>query len=346
MTSRQRAGWRRAARAWTVGTLVTAASMGGFVAGVTPTASAVSTVAAASAQSDVDAIELVHPDDVRGNLTLPGHRRRSARPSPGRAATPAVVSSTGEVTRPAHGSAPVDVVLTVTGTLGAATATRSITVRVQPLPAAADYEAYAFAYFAGESTDDGEKIYFGASRGNDPLDYDVLNDGQARPVVRSSGPRDCATPSSSAPRRATASTCSPPTSRPTRPSTSARRRRRGTKYLEVWESTDLVHWSDQRHVKVSSDFAGNTWAPEAFYDEEAGEYVVYWASALYPTTDVAGRDINTSYQRMMYATTRDFVTFSDPKPWIDVKRGTGRGMIDATIARTATPTSASSRTRP
>ena len=101
----------------------------------------------------------------------------------------------------------------------------------------------------------------------------------------------------------------------------------------MWESTDLVHWSDQRHVKVSSDFAGNTWAPEAFYDETAGEYVVYWASALYPTTDTAGRDINTSYQRMMYATTRDFVTFSDPKPWIDVKRGTGRGMIDATVVK-------------
>ena len=39
--SRLRAGWRGAARAWTVGTLVTAAAMGGFVAGVTPTASAV-----------------------------------------------------------------------------------------------------------------------------------------------------------------------------------------------------------------------------------------------------------------------------------------------------------------
>ena len=94
-----------------------------------------------------------------------------------------------------------------------------------------------------------------------------------------------------------------------------------------------MNWSDQRHIKVSSDFAGNTWAPEAFYDEEAGEYVVYWASALYPTTDTTGRDINTSYQRMMYATTRDFVTFSEPQPWIDVKRGTGRGMIDATIAQ-------------
>ena len=237
-------------------------------------------------------------------------------------------------------------VLTVTGTLGTATATRSITVRVQPLPEAADYEAYAFAYFAGESTDDGEKIYFGASRGNDPLDYDVLNDG--RPVLSSQfgtkGLRDPFIIRSAEGDRfyllATDLKAYPAVD-------FGEAQESGSKYLEVWESTDLVHWSDQRHVKVSSDFAGNTWAPEAFYDEEAGEYVVYWASALYPTTDVAGRDINTSYQRMMYATTRDFVTFSDPKPWIDVKRGTGRGMIDATIVRrTATPTSASSRTRP
>lgn len=33
----------------------------------------------------------------------------------------------------------------------------------------------------------------------------------------------------------------------------------GSKYMEIWESTDLVHWGNQRHVKVSSDYAGNTW---------------------------------------------------------------------------------------
>ena len=203
---------------------------------------------------------------------------------------------------------------------------------MQPLPAPADYEAYAFAYFAGESTDDGEKIYFGASRGNDPLDYDVLNDG--RPVLSSQfgtkGLRDPFIIRSAEGDRfyllATDLKAYPAVD-------FGEAQETGSKYLEVWESTDLVTWSDQRHIKVSSDFAGNTWAPEAFYDDEAGEYVVYWASALYPTTDVAGRDINTSYQRMMYATTRDFVTFSEPKPWIDVKRGTGRGMIDATIVQ-------------
>jgi len=99
----------------------------------------------------------------------------------------------------------------------------------------------------------------------------------------------------------------------------------------IWESTDLVHWSDQRMVTVSSAYAGNTWAPEAFWDAQRGEYIVYWASALYPTTSTDGRRIADSYQRMMYATTRDFVTFSEPQVWIDEKRGNGLGMIDSSI---------------
>ncbi|OLT54229.1 glycoside hydrolase family 43 protein [Cellulosimicrobium sp. CUA-896] len=99
----------------------------------------------------------------------------------------------------------------------------------------------------------------------------------------------------------------------------------------IWESTDLVNWSEQRMVTVSSAYAGNTWAPEAFWDAERGEYIVYWASALYPTTDTTNRRIADSYQRTMYATTRDFVTFSEPQVWIDEKRGNGLGMIDSSI---------------
>ena len=30
-----------------------------------------------------------------------------------------------------------------------------------------------------------------------------------------------------------------------------RAQRQGSLYLEVWESTDLVNWSEQRHVKIS-----------------------------------------------------------------------------------------------
>ena len=323
-------GWHGFVRAWTVGALLTAASMGGVVSGVTPASSAVQ-AAATPVQDAVDAIALVHPDDVRGNLTLPTSGPGGATFTWSSSA-PAVVTDTGEVTRPAHGGAPVEVVLTVTGSLAGDTATRPITVRVRPAPAPADYEAYAFAYFAGESTDQGERIFLGASRGNDPLDYDVLDDG--RSILQSQygtrGLRDPFVIRSAEGDRffllATDLKAYPAVD-------FGEAQETGSKYLEVWESTDLVTWSEQRHVKVSSDLAGNTWAPEAFYDEEAGEYVVYWASAFYPTADVAGRDIATSYQQMVYATTRDFVTFSEPRPWIDVRRGTGRGMIDATIVR-------------
>jgi hypothetical protein len=286
---------------------------------------------AGKAQAAVAAIELVHPDDVRGNLTLPASGLHDTAFT-WASSDPAVVSTTGVVTRPEHGEQAVDVALTVTGSRNAATAQRSIVVRVQPLPEAAEKEAYAFAYFAGESNDDGEKIYLAASKGNDPLDYDELNDAES--ILESSfgtqGLRDPFIIRSPEGDRfyllATDLKAYPAVD-------FGEAQETGSKYIEVWESTDLVHWSDQRHIRVSSDFAGNTWAPEAFYDEEAGEYVVYWASALYPTADETGRDIATSYQRMMYATTRDFVTFSEPQPWIDVKRGTGRGMIDATVVK-------------
>jgi hypothetical protein len=283
------------------------------------------------AQDAVAAVELVHADDVRGNLTLPTSGLHGTTLSWASSA-PAVVTPTGEVTRPAYGAAAVDVTMTVTATRGTASAQRDLVLHVQPLPEPADYEGYAFAYFAGESTDAGESIYLGASKGNDPLDYDELNDGE--PVLESSygtkGLRDPFVIRSAEGDRffllATDLKAYPEVD-------FGEAQETGSKYIEIWESTDLVHWSDQRHVKVSSDFAGNTWAPEAFYDEEAGEYVVFWASALYPTTETGGRDITTQYQRMMYATTRDFVTFTDPQPWIDVRRGAGRGIIDATVVQ-------------
>ena len=40
-----------------------------------------------------------------------------------------------------------------------------------------------------------------------------------------------------------------------------------SKSIVIWESTDLVKWSEPRLVKVAPDDAGCTWAPEAVYDE-------------------------------------------------------------------------------
>ena len=205
-------------------------------------------------------------------------------------------------------------------------------VRVKPLPAAADYEAYAFAYFAGESTDDGEKIYFGASKGNDPLDYDELNDGKPVLVVavRHQGP---ARPVHHPLAEGDSSTCSPPTSRPTRPSTSARRRRPAA---STSRSGSPPTWCTGR-TSATSRCPRTSPATPGRRRRSTTRTPVSTSSTGRPRSTrrptTAGRDINTSYQRMMYATTRDFVTFSEPKPWIDVKRGTGRGMIDATVVK-------------
>ncbi len=81
----------------------------------------------------------------------------------------------------------------------------------------------------------------------------------------------------------------------------------------VWESTDLVNWSEQRMVEVARDDAGCTWAPEATYDEkETGEYIVYWASRV--AEDGYGK------QRVYYAKTRDFYTFTEPEVMIETEQ--------------------------
>ena len=44
----------------------------------------------------------------------------------------------------------------------------------------------------------------------------------------------------------------------------------GSHYMMIWESEDLVNWSEQRMVKVAPKTGGNTWAPEAIYDPATG----------------------------------------------------------------------------
>ncbi|PFG42353.1 alpha-L-arabinofuranosidase [Isoptericola jiangsuensis] len=199
----------------------------------------------------------------------------------------------------------------------------------------ADHAAYVFPYFAGEGAD-GEKIYLAVSEDEDPTTWHTLNDGE--PVLESTlgtqGLRD------------------PFLIR--HPETGVyyllatdlqiygggdfgTAQETGSRSMMVWSSPDLVTWSEQREVELAPENAGNLWAPEAHWDATAndgeGEFVVYWASALYDEDlDPADRDIATSYQRMMSSTTQDFTEFTEPQPWIDMDRGAGRGMIDSTVA--------------
>lgn len=93
----------------------------------------------------------------------------------------------------------------------------------------------------------------------------------------------------------------------------------GSKSLVVWESTDLVKWSEPRLVKVAADDAGCTWAPEAFYDVETKDYLVFWASKT--------RSDNFGKHRIWACRTKDFTTFGEPFIYIERESD----IIDTTI---------------
>lgn len=270
-------------------------------------------------------IVITDQNAVRGNITLPTAGARDVTLT-WHSDDPRVVSASGEVTRPAYGAKPRKAHLKVRATRGKASDVREFTLTVLPLPKKEALEGYMFAYFTGEATQDTEQVHFAASRGNDPLHWDELNGG--RPALRSqygeTGVRDPFI------------IRSPEGDKFYLIATDLQindgrgwdaAQRQGSKYLEIWESTDLVTWSDQRHVRVSPDTAGMTWAPEATYDPTIGAYVVYWASSPYAADDVD--HTGATYARMWYSTTRDFRTFTEPKIWNDP----GRTVIDSTVIK-------------
>ncbi|CAO2653392.1 Nn.00g028030.m01.CDS01 [Neocucurbitaria sp. VM-36] len=190
---------------------------------------------------------------------------------------------------------------------------------------AASYEGYVFAYFTN-NTRAGEQIYLAASNGNNALNWTELNNGQ--PILTSTkgttGLRDPFLIRSHEGDKffliATDLSIGSGTSW-------ADSVKSGSRYIEIWESADLKSWGEQRHALVSPPEAGNTWAPEAYYDEDISAYVVFWASSLYAADDV--NRTGSTYHRMLYATTEDFVTFSPTTIWQDA----GMSRIDSTVIK-------------
>lgn len=271
--------------------------------------------------ADLESLIVTNLDDVRGNLNLVA-TTQSGLNITWSSSNESVVSSNGIVKRQ---STTTQVQLTATIDCNGTPSSRQFSASVRQAANMGAFEGYAFAYFTNNSQS-GENIYFAASNGNNALSWKELNGAQ--PVLRSSfgttGLRDpfiirshegdtfylIATDLSIGSGTSWGDAV-----------------KFGSRCLEVWESHDLKAWSEQRHVLVSPAEAGNTWAPEAFYDEELGAYVVFWASSLYNSTDVDR--VEPTYHRMLYATTRDFVTFSEPQLWQDV----GMSRIDSTVLK-------------
>lgn len=228
---------------------------------------------------------------------------------------------TAEVQAPAVGEA--DLTGTLTGVITLGTLTREITVpvTVKAQVGPDDPYGYLIVHFVEDSAGYAEKIYLDISRGDNPEQWDPLNG--RNPILASNlgttGTRDPFI------------TYNPETETYYIIATDLRVfnandpswnngnwgawASQGSTMMNVWESKDLITWSNVRQIDVSLDTNDNTaaylgmmWAPEAtwvddYYGEGQGAFVVYWSSNVYSdaahTQSDGGSDI-------MWGATTDF----------------------------------------
>jgi alpha-L-fucosidase len=93
-------------------------------------------------------------------------------------------------------------------------------------------------------------------------------------------------------------------------------------------SKDLVHWSEQKFIPVMADepTTVNVWAPELYYDEPNGRFIICWASTI-PGRFPDHEEPHDNNQRMYATTTRDFQTFTPATLFFDP----GFSVIDCVI---------------
>ncbi|MCM1039364.1 MAG: glycoside hydrolase family 43 protein [Ruminococcus sp.] len=85
---------------------------------------------------------------------------------------------------------------------------------------------------------------------------------------------------------------------------------RGSKSVHVWESEDLVHWSEDNLRQVIDDSLGCIWAPKVCFDEEKGDYVMAFSAAAAGEMDMS----------VYYTRTEDFKHFTEAKILVSKER--------------------------
>lgn len=105
---------------------------------------------------------------------------------------------------------------------------------------------------------------------------------------------------------------------------------RGDKGFGYASSKDLLNWSAQQFIPVlqKEPVVVNSWAPELFYDEDADQFMIIWASCI-PGRFDRGIEEDSNNHRMYVTTTKDFKTFSETKLFLDP----GFSVIDAVIVK-------------
>ena len=168
-------------------------------------------------------------------------------------------------------------------------------------------EAYLFVHFKEKRTPDGEQVYFAVSR--DGFHWETVNDGN--PVLWSyegdKGVRDFTITRTKENKFVILATdLSLAYGMPYKYKNSWNEvSRNGSKCLVMWQSDDLIHWSDQRMIRVGNDNFGCVWAPDIIYDKGNDNYVIHWSSS-HKSNDYGPKSI-------YYCRTKDFETFSEPQ---------------------------------
>jgi len=95
-------------------------------------------------------------------------------------------------------------------------------------------------------------------------------------------------------------------------------------------SEDLIHWSEQEFIPVMEHepTTVNVWAPELYYDDESGNYIIIWASTI-PLRFERGIEDEDNNHRMYFTITEDFQSFAETRLFIDP----GFSIIDAVIVK-------------
>lgn len=293
-------------------------------------------------------INIANIDDIRGHVNLP--KSAGDVDISWTSSNPDIVSdqpngkiAPGVVRRPPPQSPPVEVTLTACASTTDGGAFRGFHLTVQPSVELAETSRYGMANFARSNSHQGQQIYTASSVGNDATTWIAVNNGRA--VLNSTkGMHAVRDPSI---------VRSPEGDKFFLVATDLNvdgvdygwinwdwAQTNASRYIEVWESTDLRTWSEQRHVLVAPATAGMTFAPEAVWDPQIGAYVVYWTSSVYPEGTYYtpnATDPNRRYpltrNQILYSTTRDFVHFT---PAEIMSGRPGHGALDAVIIRDET----------
>lgn len=182
---------------------------------------------------------------------------------------------------------------------------------------------YLFVHFREKTTPMGEQVYFGLSL--DGFHWEPVNNGQ--PVLWSylgeKGVRDCSIfycPEDEKYRILATDLSLAYRFRPDHRLDWPVISRTGSKCLAMWESADLINWSDQILLPLGNADFGCLWAPDVIRDRQSGEYWIHWSS-----THVSN---NMGNMAIYCCRTRDFKTFSEPAL---LYRKEDSGVIDSAI---------------